>query len=173
MIELRDQPDATNLLITPLHLGAGSRAWSVQGFAWEPTALASYAAMTATDGIDGRLVTVIDGEGLGDHWERHRGDEVIVCLRGRVSVHRSTDDGPASEEEIVLGEAEATVNPAGSWHAVDMHGPARILTITPGLGTEHRPRDQRFSSSLTRASPSRHTDGGWPVNARQSRTRWD
>lgn len=141
MIDIDELHDAQNLLVTPLHLGPGSRARSVRGFAWEPSALAAYAEAVAADGPDGRLVVVIDDEGRGDHWERHLGDEVIVCLSGSVSVHRRTDGTDGPSEEILLGPADATVNPAGTWHAVDMHGPARILTITPGLGSEHRPRD--------------------------------
>ncbi|KAB8162904.1 cupin domain-containing protein [Streptomyces sp. 3MP-14] len=137
---------AIDLRTTPVHLGLGSSANPVEGFAWDPEVLRAYGAAVAADGAEGRLVTIIDGEGPGDHWERHpSGDEMVVCLSGSVTVIR---DVAGVAQRVVLGAGEATVNPAGAWHAVDMAGPAVILTITPGLGTEHRPR--------TDTSPTEH-----------------
>jgi mannose-6-phosphate isomerase-like protein (cupin superfamily) len=49
-------------------------------------------------------------------------------------------ESAAASEEVRLGAGQATINPTGVWHAVDMDGRARILAITAGLGTEHRPR---------------------------------
>ncbi|SEH48618.1 Cupin domain-containing protein [Mycolicibacterium rutilum] len=137
-IEPCDKPQ--NLLVTPLHLGPGSQVRTVRGFAWRPEALAAYSTATADDGTDGRLMVVIEDEGRGDHWERHRADEVIVCLTGQVSVLRSPNGSDDNADEVLLGPGDAVVNPAGTWHAVDMHGRARVLTITPGPGSEHRPR---------------------------------
>ncbi|MGO4750621.1 cupin domain-containing protein, partial [Streptomyces sp. 2MCAF27] len=72
------------------------------------------------------------------HWESHpAGDELVVCLSGSVTVTRDLDGVP---DRVLLGPGEATINPAGVWHAVDMTGPTSILTITAGLGTDHRPR---------------------------------
>ncbi|GGT21652.1 MULTISPECIES: cupin domain-containing protein [Streptomyces] len=132
------EPHAIDLRTTPVHLGLGSRAKPVEGFAWEPEVLQAYSAAVAGDGAEGRMVAIFDGDGFGDHWERHpAGDELVVCLSGSVTVTR---DGGGVPERVVLGPGEATVNPAGTWHAVDMAGPASILTITAGLGTDHRPR---------------------------------
>ncbi|MFJ9308709.1 cupin domain-containing protein [Streptomyces cyaneofuscatus] len=130
--------NAINLRTTPVHLGLGSRAKPVEGFTWDPEVLQAYSAAVAADGAEGRMVAIFDGDGPGDHWERHpAGDELVVCLTGSVTVTRDMDGVP---ERVVLGPGEATVNPAGAWHAVDMAGPASILTITAGLGTDHRPR---------------------------------
>ncbi|MFH8437233.1 cupin domain-containing protein [Streptomyces sp. NPDC018007] len=146
------EPDAIDLRTTPVHLGLGSRAKPVEGFAWDPEVLHAYTAAVAADGAEGRLVTIIDGDGPGDHGERHpAGDELVVCLSGSVTVTRDVDGVP---ERVVLGPGEATVNPAGTWHAVDMAGPASILTITAGLGTEHRPR--------TEALPTEHAGASGP-----------
>lgn len=135
---LDHEPNAINLRTTPVHLGLGSRAKPVEGFAWNPEVLQAYSAAVAADGGEGRLVTIFDGDGPGDHWERHPvGDELVICLSGSVTVTRDMD---GAHERVVLGPGEATVNPAGTWHAVDMAGPASILTITAGLGTGHRPR---------------------------------
>jgi mannose-6-phosphate isomerase-like protein (cupin superfamily) len=101
--------------------------------------LVAYAAAVEADGIEGRLVVIIDDDGRGHHWECHPGgDEVVICLAGSVTVVVRDDDG--TEGAIPLEPGQGTVNPAGVWHAVDMDGPGRILTITPGAGTEHRSR---------------------------------
>jgi quercetin dioxygenase-like cupin family protein len=135
---LDDDTTAIDLSTTPLHLGLGSRARPIDGFAFDPAVLQEYADAVADDGVEGRMVVVIDEDGPGDHWERHPGgDEVIVCLAGTVAVVREVGE---RTEQVVLRPGEATVNPAGVWHAVDADGAARLLTITPGLGTEHRRR---------------------------------
>ncbi|MFI9462695.1 cupin domain-containing protein [Streptomyces xiamenensis] len=144
--------NAIALRTTPVHLGLGSRAKPVEGFAWDPQVLQAYSTAVAADGAEGRMVTIFDGEGPGDHWERHpAGDELVVCLSGSVTVVRDADGVP---DRVVLGPGEATVNPAGAWHAVDMAGPASILTITPGLGTDHRPRtDPRTAGHVGTPGP--------------------
>ncbi len=146
-------PHAIDLRTTPVHLGLGSTARTVEGFAWDPAVLHAYSAAVAADGAEGRMVTIIDGDGPGDHWERHpAGDELVVCLSGSVTVTRAGDGGP---DRVVLGPGEATVNPAGTWHAVDMEGPASILTVTAGLGTDHRPRTDALPADHAGASGPR------------------
>ncbi|MFH9069163.1 cupin domain-containing protein [Streptomyces alboflavus] len=146
------EPNAIDLRTTPVHLGLGSRAKPVEGFAWDPEVLHAYGAAVAADGAEGRMVTIFDGNGPDDQWERHpAGDELVVCLSGSVTVTRDVDGVP---DRVVLGPGEATVNPAGTWHAVDMAGPASILTITAGLGTDHRPR--------TEARPAEHAGTSGP-----------
>jgi mannose-6-phosphate isomerase-like protein (cupin superfamily) len=130
--------DAMDLRTTPVHLGRGSRAKPVEGFAWDPEVLQAYSAAVAADGAEGRMVMIFDGDGLGDHEESHpAGDELVVCLTGSVTVTRDMAGVP---ERVLLGPGEATINPAGVWHAVDMEGSTSILAITATLGTEHRPR---------------------------------
>ncbi|MFJ7067911.1 cupin domain-containing protein [Streptomyces sp. NPDC101115] len=137
-MRLLNEHNAIDLRTTPVHLGRGSTAKPVEGFAWDPEALQAYNAAVAADGAEGRMVMIFDGDGPGDHWENHpAGDELVVCLSGSVTVTRDLDGVP---DRTLLGPGEATVNPAGVWHAVDMTGPTSILTITAGLGTDHRPR---------------------------------
>ncbi|MCW1097305.1 cupin domain-containing protein [Streptomyces sp. RS2] len=137
-MRLVNEHNAVDLRTTPVDLGLGSTARPVEGFAWNPEALQAYGAAVAEDGAEGRMVTILDGDGPGDHWERHpAGDELVVCLSGSVTVVRDLDGVP---DRVLLGPGEATVNPAGVWHAVDTTGPTSILTITAGLGTDHRPR---------------------------------
>jgi quercetin dioxygenase-like cupin family protein len=127
--------NAISLKTTPLHLGPGARARAIEGFGWEPERLQAYAAISSAEGDNGRLVTIIEGDGPGDHWERHPGgDEVVICLSGSVRVVR--DDG-GKRREVRLLPGSATINPAGVWHAVHFDAAGSILTITPGVGSEH------------------------------------
>lgn len=130
--------NAMDLRTTPVHLGLGSRAKPIEGFTWDPEVLQAYSAAVAADGAEGRMVMIFDGDGLGDHWESHpAGDELVVCLSGSVTVTRDVD---GVLDRVLLGPGEATVNPAGVWHVVDMEGPTSILAVTATLGTGHRPR---------------------------------
>lgn len=114
--------------------------------------LQAYTAAVAADGAEGRMVMIFDGEGPGDHWESHpAGDELVVCLTGSVTVTREVD---GVSDRVVLGPGEATVNPAGVWHAVDMEGLAVFLSVTATLGTDHRPRSgTRPAGDLGTTSP--------------------
>lgn len=134
-----DVRTAVDLLTTPVHLGLGSKVLEVEGFAWTPEALESYSAAAAADGAEGRMVMIFDeNEGAWTNWERHpAGDELVVCLAGRVTMIREVN---GEADPVELGPGQAMVNPAGVWHTADIPEKARILAITPGLGTEHRPR---------------------------------
>jgi quercetin dioxygenase-like cupin family protein len=135
-MQLRDDARAPfDLTTSPVHLGLGSTARPIEGFAWDPQVLQDYSRAVEGDGAEGRMVMIFDGEGPGDHWEVHpAGAELVVSLDGTLRVTREGDDA------VVLGPGEATVNPPGAWHVVDCDGPCRFLTITAGLGTEHRER---------------------------------
>jgi quercetin dioxygenase-like cupin family protein len=138
-MELVTEPRGTiDLTATPLHLGLGSRALAVEGFAWDGGVLEAYGAAVAEDGAEGRMVMDFEGSRSWDSWERHpAGDEVVICLSGRMTVIREI----AGEHELVgLGPYEAMIHPSGVWHTADLHEPVRFMTITPGQGTEHRPR---------------------------------
>ncbi|QNP67797.1 cupin domain-containing protein [Streptomyces genisteinicus] len=156
-------PDAVDLRTTPVHLGRGSRARPVEGFAWDPEALRAYSAAVAADGTEGRMVMIFDGDGPGDHWESHpAGDELVVCLSGSVTVTRDAGGVP---DRVVLGPGEATVNPAGVWHAVDMRGPSTILSVTAALGTDHRPRTGTDHRPRTGTGPAGHAGTPGPEEA--------
>jgi mannose-6-phosphate isomerase-like protein (cupin superfamily) len=129
---------AIDLTTTPLHLSLGSRALPIDGFAWDPDALEAYAKATADDGPEGRLVMVFESRDPWTVWERHpAGDEVVVCLSGRLTIIREIDGRP---DPVELGPNQAMINPKGVWHTADVHEPGWFLTITAGQGTEHRPR---------------------------------
>ena len=126
----------------PIHLGPGGTARPVHGFTWSPEALAAYDDATRADGPDGRLVMMFHVEGAWTTWERHPlGAEVVVACTGTHRFVQQLDDGEHVAEQVVeLGPGEALVNPPGAWHTADSGPGGWILTITPGLDTEHRPR---------------------------------
>lgn len=129
---------AVDLTGTPIHLGTGSTARPVDGFAWDPAVLGAYGEAVADDGAEGRMVMTFAADASWTSWERHpHGAEVVICLSGRMTMIREIDGRPVPVE---LGPNQAIINPPGVWHTADVHEPGHFMTITPGLGTEHRPR---------------------------------
>lgn len=130
--------DVYDLETYPLHLGLGAQALvqpPFTGMEWYE----SYAARTAKDGAEGRLVTIHRFSESWDSWEMHPlGDEVVLCLSGAITLHQEHADGSTSV--ATLGPHEYAVNPPGTWHTADVAGEAAVLFITAGAGTEHRPR---------------------------------
>jgi quercetin dioxygenase-like cupin family protein len=128
---------AFDLSATYLHLGLGAKVTPLPDFEWSPTYLEGYERRFASDGIEGRLVTVSPEQATWTHWERHpAGDEVVYLLSGRVDV---VQDHDGTEVAIPMRAGDAIINPKGVWHRGVVHEPGHALFITPGLGTEHRP----------------------------------
>ncbi len=129
---------ASNIFVQPIHLGLGAKA-KVQppmaGMEW----YADYAARTADDGREGRLVSAFSFTENWRVWEMHpAGDEVAICLSGTMTLHQELADGTCAT--VTLEAGESIVNPPGCWHTADVDGPVSALFITAGAGTEHRPR---------------------------------
>jgi quercetin dioxygenase-like cupin family protein len=127
-----------DLTDVPLHLGLGARATAVEGFGWDPAILDAYSGAVAADGAEGRLVMIFPADADWTAWERHpAGDEVVICLSGRMTLIQDTD---GHEQRIDLTAGTCAINRPGVWHTADVHEPGQFMTITPGQGTEHRPR---------------------------------
>ena len=127
-----------DLATTPIHLGLGARAEPLEGFSWSVEHLAAYGERTASDGDEGRLVTMGAMDASWDSWEAHpAGEEVVVCLSGRVRLIQEVD---GTERAVEVGPGEYVVNPPGVWHTADVIEPGQVLFVTPGRGTAHRPR---------------------------------
>ncbi|HAM01175.1 MAG TPA: cupin domain-containing protein [Acidimicrobiaceae bacterium] len=130
--------DAFDLNCTYVHLGLQSTAVPLPDFRWAPDYLAQYADEHSVDGEEGRLVMIGASDSTWTSWERHpAGEEVVVHLSGRATLIREVD---GQEVRVEMRAGQATINPRGAWHTVDVHEPGQALFITPGLGTEHRPR---------------------------------
>ena len=129
---------AKNLHERFVHLGLGATAEAqppYSGIDW----YADYAARTAADGADGRLVALHAFSAPWDSWEMHpHGAEVVVCTQGTITL---IQDIPGQGHVATrLQPGEYAINPPGVWHTADADGPAEALFITAGLGTAHRPR---------------------------------
>ena len=123
---------------TVVHLGLGSTAVPFGGADWSLEWLERYGDEFAGDGDDGRMVCVFPQGETWTTWERHpAGEEVVVLLSGRVDVIQDID---GEHRKVELRAGQAMINPRGVWHTADVHEPGEGLFITPGRGTEHRPR---------------------------------
>lgn len=127
-----------SLFENPLHLGLGATAIPqppFTGMDWYE----AYGARSASDGAEGRLVTMYRFSENWDSWEMHPlGDEVVLCVSGRMTLHQQQTDG--STASTTIGAGEYAINPPGCWHTADIESEATALFITAGLGTEHKPR---------------------------------
>lgn len=71
------------------------------------------------------------------NWEMHpHGDEFVYLLAGAVDLLLERGDGVAT---IALDGSGAAVVPRGVWHTAKVRAPSRMLHVTRGAGTEHRP----------------------------------
>lgn len=121
-----------------MHLGLGATVVPEPAFTGDMEWYAAYAARHASDGPEGRLVTVHTFASPWTSWERHpRGEELVVCLAGELTLHQELPEGVAT---VTLRPFQCIVNPRGVWHTADVRGAATALFITAGEGTEHRAR---------------------------------
>ena len=71
-------------------------------------------------------------------WEMHpNGDEIVYLLSGSATFVLQQTGGDVSVELDKPGEY--VLVPKGTWHTAKVKQPYRILFITPGEGTQHRP----------------------------------
>lgn len=127
-----------DLASTFVHLGLGVRAVPVPDFTWTPAFLDGYQQRFADDGDEGRLVCLIPQDQTWDSWERHpAGEELVFLVSGRVDIIQELADG---SHTVALQPGHAMVNPPNVWHTATVHEPGVALFITPGRGTEGRPR---------------------------------
>lgn len=121
----------------PVHLGLGATAVSepeFTGIAW----YGEYAARHASDGAEGRLVSMYSFSTPWDSWEMHpSGSEVVLCTAGAFTLIQEID---GREVRTRLAPGEYAINPPGVWHTADVESAASGVFITAGLGTRNRPR---------------------------------
>lgn len=90
--------------------------------------------------LDGHTIALgeISADSLPPHaGERHPdGDEILILVSGRISVHLELPDGDATVE---VGAGEALVVPRGVWHLIDVIEAGQLVNITPGPEGEYRP----------------------------------
>lgn len=132
-------PTGKKLADEPLHLGLNATAYSlskITGMEWYE----KYSKDTEADGNEGRLVSCHTFSESWDMWEMHpEGEECVICTHGEITLHQ--DDGKSGVQTTVLKSGEYAVNPKGVWHTADCSAPCTVIFITPGRGTQHKPRE--------------------------------
>ena len=83
------------------------------------------------------MVSVSSGEGDWPHWEMHpEGEEILVLLEGEMTLIL---DQAGTESRHVLAPGNTFIVPRGAWHrAIDQRA-VKMLFVTYGSGTTHRP----------------------------------
>ncbi len=138
MREAHAMSEPFDLSVAHVALGDGASATVIPDFQWTPEFLDDLQACFADQREEMRLVVIVDQNESWDTWERHPvGEEVVVLLEGKVDLIQEID---GAERVVELTAGHAVVNPPGVWHTATVHEPGRGLFITPGRGTEHRPR---------------------------------
>ena len=85
----------------------------------------------------GRLLSALTMAADWTNAEMHpAGDEILFMLEGKATFVLELSDGL---RDIALGAGRLLVIPKGVWHTAKVSEPARLLAITAGLGTQHRP----------------------------------
>jgi quercetin dioxygenase-like cupin family protein len=121
----------------PVHLGSGATAIPLPEF----TGGEWYEAYETNHGDDAeaRLVSLFTFTEDWTSWEMHpTGEELVVCTAGRITLHQELADGSIST--VTLEAGGYVINPRGVWHTADVAHSATAFFVTPGMGTQTRPR---------------------------------
>jgi mannose-6-phosphate isomerase-like protein (cupin superfamily) len=123
---------AFSLDSTYIHLQPDERALAMEGGA------RFWAGIAGRHDLDhGRLMGSTEQSADWDHWERHpAGEEILVLLSGELELVLDTGEG---EQRAVLEPGQTFIVPRGIWHRGIVKKPGKLMFITPGAGTEHRP----------------------------------
>jgi len=123
----------------PIHLGLGATAVVEPEFTGSMDWYVGYVERHQPDGIEGRLVGMYTFKEPWNVWEMHpNGAEVVLCIKGCITLHQEDRDG--STRSVLLNAGEYAINSPGTWHTADVVEEATALFITAGVGTQHRPR---------------------------------
>lgn len=86
---------------------------------------------------EGRLMGVTGQSADWDQWERHpAGEEILTLLSGEMELILDIEGG---EQRTVLKAGQTFIVPRGIWHRAIVREAGRLMFVTPGAGTEHRP----------------------------------
>jgi mannose-6-phosphate isomerase-like protein (cupin superfamily) len=85
----------------------------------------------------GWLVSEFECSADWSNWEMHpNADEFVYLLSGAATLLLEFEDGIRN---VPLNGRAAVVVPKGTWHTAKVSAPSRLLFITLGTGTQHRP----------------------------------
>lgn len=85
----------------------------------------------------GRLISLTEHSADWGRWEMHPAcDEILFMLTGSLELVVEVD---GAEKTIPLESLNAYIVPAGTWHRARVRTPGKMLAITGGAGTQHKP----------------------------------
>jgi mannose-6-phosphate isomerase-like protein (cupin superfamily) len=88
----------------------------------------------------GRLASFADFAQDWTTWEMHPvGEEIVMLLSGSVEFVLA-QDGQAEQRVLLERCGQFVIVPRGAWHTANVRGASRMFFITPGEGTQHKPR---------------------------------
>lgn len=91
----------------------------------------------------GWLITEFECSSDWASWEMHpHGDEFVYLLSGAAVLHLELSAGVRS---VPLVGHSAVLVPSGVWHTAEVSAPSRMLFVTRGHGTQHRPAAPRVA----------------------------
>jgi mannose-6-phosphate isomerase-like protein (cupin superfamily) len=130
-------PVKTYLLLetdgTAVRLPGGEPFWT-QLMSGQPTDVGIQRLMNATHG---RLLSMIPMDTTWTNWEMHpAGDEILFLVSGELTL--VLEEG-GEERCVELTAGKLAIVPRGVWHTARISEPCRLLALTDGLGTQHRP----------------------------------
>jgi mannose-6-phosphate isomerase-like protein (cupin superfamily) len=97
-----------------------------------------WSEIAANPNAGATMISASQGSGDWDRWEMHpNGAEVLVILEGAPRIFLEHPDGRL--ERIDARTGATVVVPKGAWHRAECDHLYKILYITYGPGTTHRP----------------------------------
>ncbi len=88
----------------------------------------------------GRLFSLFEFDAPWDSWEIHpTGDEIVCLIAGSVEMTLEPEDGGERDIVSISQPGQYVIIPRGTWHTARTDVPTRMLFITDGEGTRHRP----------------------------------
>jgi mannose-6-phosphate isomerase-like protein (cupin superfamily) len=87
----------------------------------------------------GRLLSLFAFDASWDVWEMHpHGDEIVLLLEGAAEMTLERPNGELEAVRLDTAGAYVLIE-RGTWHTARTDRPTRMLFVTDGEGTEHRP----------------------------------
>ena len=122
----------------PLHPQQTYVHLAENGTATELAAATFWSTLQAASEYDGGwLITEFECSEDWPNWEMHpHGDEFVYLLSGALELHIERD---GLLDTTVLEGSGAAVVQRGLWHTAKVKAPSRMLHVTRGAGTLHRP----------------------------------
>ena len=97
------------------------------------------ALMSGRLGEMSRMISFSAFDGAWTTWEKHpAGEEVVLLLEGEVELRLDEQGGTESRVRLDAPGSYVLV-PRDTWHTARAVRPSRMLFVTPGRGTQHRP----------------------------------